>query len=67
MTKASKVEIAVLSMGAMLAILFVALKMNGVMEWSWFWVLSPLWIVILAFAILIGATILVVWLWDPWH
>lgn len=27
-----------------LTILFVALKLVGVINWSWLWVLSPLWI-----------------------
>lgn len=29
-------------MGA-LTILFIALKLTGHIEWSWLWVLSPLW------------------------
>ena len=28
----------------LLTILFVALKLLGVISWSWIWVLSPLWI-----------------------
>lgn len=27
-----------------LAVLFIALKLTGVIAWSWWWVLSPLWI-----------------------
>jgi len=27
-----------------LSILFIALKLCGVIHWSWLWVLSPLWI-----------------------
>jgi len=27
-----------------LLILFIALKLCGVVAWSWWWVLSPLWI-----------------------
>lgn len=27
-----------------LTILFVALKLTGYIDWSWWWVLSPLWI-----------------------
>lgn len=27
-----------------LAILFIALKLLGVIDWAWIWVLSPLWI-----------------------
>lgn len=44
----------------MLAILFIGLKLGGVIDWSWWWVLSPLWI---PFAILFGilAIIGVIW------
>lgn len=28
----------------MLALLFIGLKLGGVINWSWLWVLSPLWI-----------------------
>jgi membrane protein YdbS with pleckstrin-like domain len=28
----------------LLAILFIALKLTGAIAWSWWWVLSPLWI-----------------------
>ena len=28
----------------LLTILFIALKLTHVVDWSWFWVLSPLWI-----------------------
>ena len=27
-----------------LALLFIALKLCGVINWSWIWVLSPIWI-----------------------
>jgi hypothetical protein len=27
-----------------LALLFIGLKLGGVISWSWWWVLSPLWI-----------------------
>lgn len=35
-----------------LTILFIALKLTGVIGWSWWWVLAPIWIpaaVVLAF------------------
>lgn len=28
----------------LLTILFIALKLTGYIAWSWWWVLSPLWI-----------------------
>lgn len=27
----------------LLAVLFIGLKLGGVIAWSWLWVLSPLW------------------------
>ena len=30
--------------GGLLTVLFVALKLLGKIDWSWWWVLSPLWI-----------------------
>ncbi|RXZ77964.1 hypothetical protein EBB07_28300 [Paenibacillaceae bacterium] len=31
----------------MLAIVFIALKISGYILWSWWWVLSPIWINVL--------------------
>ena len=28
----------------LLALLFIAFKLCGIITWSWFWVLAPLWI-----------------------
>ncbi len=43
---------------AMLTITFVVLKLTGVIEWSWVWVLCPLWIsLIIGLLILAGAVI----------
>lgn len=28
----------------LLAIVFITLKLTGYIDWSWWWVLSPLWI-----------------------
>ena len=42
---------------SLLAIVFITLKLTGVIAWSWWWVLSPLWgpvAVVLVVAILIG-------------
>lgn len=44
----------------LLAIAFVVLKLCGVMTWSWWWVLAPLWalpallLAALAFAAIVG-------------
>jgi predicted membrane channel-forming protein YqfA (hemolysin III family) len=31
-------------LSVLLTVLFVALKLTGVIAWSWLWVLSPLWL-----------------------
>jgi hypothetical protein len=31
-------------LGGLLTVLFVGLKLGHVIDWSWWWVLSPLWI-----------------------
>ena len=33
-----------ISFNSLLAIVFVTLKLCHVIDWSWWWVLSPLWI-----------------------
>lgn len=49
----------------LLTILFIALKLTGYITWSWWWVLSPLWIsaiasVVIALAV-VGVAALVAW------
>ena len=41
----------------LLTILFIALKLTGYIKWSWWWVLSPIWIsaiIVLAAVVLIA-------------
>jgi hypothetical protein len=45
--------------GGLLTILFIGLKLTGYIEWSWWWVLSPIWIG-LALVLVIVAVILIV-------
>ena len=42
-----------LSLGSVLTIIFVVLKLVGVIDWSWLWVLAPLWISFILTVILI--------------
>lgn len=48
-----------LSVAAVLLIVFMTLKLAGVIAWSWWWVLAPLWapaaigLVILLFGLLV--------------
>jgi hypothetical protein len=37
----------------LLTILFIGLKLTGYIEWSWWWVFSPIWITILIVFVLI--------------
>ena len=48
--------------GGLLAIVFIVLKLLGKITWSWWWVLSPLWIpiavaLVLFFFVAIGMVI----------
>jgi transmembrane Fragile-X-F protein len=48
--------------GGLLTILFIGLKLTNYIDWSWWWVLSPLWLplaVILGFVALCGAVVLI--------
>ena len=39
----------------LLALLFIGLKLGGVITWSWWWVLAPLWVPwLIAILIFIG-------------
>ncbi len=44
----------------LLTIVFIVLKLLGKIDWSWWWVLSPIWISILLVVatVVIGVTIL---------
>lgn len=33
-----------MSLAGVLAVIFIVLKLIGVIHWSWIWVLSPIWI-----------------------
>lgn len=37
-----------------LTIIFVVLKLLGIINWSWLWVLSPIWIYIIIVLVLFG-------------
>jgi hypothetical protein len=46
-----------------LTIVFIVLKLIGIIEWSWVWVLSPLWIgFILGVILLVILIPILVWL-----
>jgi hypothetical protein len=44
----------------LLTVAFIVLKLTGVIAWSWWWVLSPLWIAAaLAVLLIVGVTLAV--------
>lgn len=45
-----------MSLGTILGIVFIVLKLIGLIEWSWVWVLSPFWIgaIITILSLIIG-------------
>lgn len=46
--------------GSLLTVLFIGLKLGGVIDWSWWWVLSPLWIGFSIVALVISIAAIVV-------
>lgn len=38
----------------LLTIVFITLKLTGVINWSWWWVLSPIWISFIGLLLLIA-------------
>jgi len=39
---------------SLLTVLFIGLKLTGYITWSWWWVLSPLWIGWVAFLVILA-------------
>lgn len=46
-----------LGFGSLLTLVFIVLKLCGVISWSWFWVLSPL-----IFGIGLAVVLVVIWI-----
>lgn len=49
-----------LGLASVLTIVFIILKLVGVINWSWWWVLSPLWINAILVVLVIVVILLVV-------
>jgi hypothetical protein len=41
----------------LLAVLFIGLKLTGYITWSWWWVLSPLWIAFSLWMLVLAAIV----------
>ena len=63
----SKVEVGGNGIGffGLLGIVFITLKLTGVIAWSWWWVLAPFWvplsITLLAIAIIVFIAVVFKW------
>jgi len=44
----------------LLALVFITLKLTHYISWSWWWILSPIWIPILGALVIVGVASLVV-------
>lgn len=53
-----------LSLAGVLTVVFVVLKLVGVINWSWWWVLAPLWISAIAIIILLIVVLVAAFLID---
>lgn len=47
------------SFTGLLTIVFIVLKLTGVINWSWVWVLSPIWISLGLFLLIAGIFVLI--------
>ena len=48
-----------IGLGGLLTVLFIGLKLANVIQWSWLWVLAPLWIPVAIGVGLILITVLI--------
>ena len=47
----------------LLAIVFIALKLTGYITWSWWWVLSPLWLTPVVILTIMAVVVVFAFLW----
>lgn len=57
MSKNSNVSSGSIGVGTLLFMVFLVLKLTNVIDWSWWWVTSPLWI---PFAIVVLCVIIMI-------
>ena len=53
--------------GGLLTILFIGLKLGEIIDWSWWWVLSPIWLPIAVLLFIAALLFLVKVLLDLWE
>lgn len=61
MSKTSGSSSSGIGFAGLLAIVFIILKLVGVIDWSWWWVLAPIWIpALLVLAFVVAALVIAV-------
>lgn len=50
-----------LSLGTVLFMVFLILKLTGTIDWSWWWVTSPLWIPLALVVVVMGIMGLIIY------
>lgn len=48
-----------MSFSSVLTLIFIVLKLCGVINWSWVWVLSPIWISLIIALVVVGIIYLI--------
>jgi hypothetical protein len=48
----------------LLAIVFITLKLTGYIAWSWWWVLSPLWLPLAVLLAIFAFIFMIAFAWD---
>ncbi len=64
--KPAKIEVVAVLVASILTILFLAMKMSGVLDWPWLWVFAP---VIALFLLVVGivfVSFIFFLMGDPW-
>lgn len=50
-----------LNLGEVILVVFIILKLTKVIDWSWWWVLSPAWIGLIVMIVILGYIAIRVW------
>lgn len=58
MSDKKEVTVKTISFSSLLLLAFIVLKLCNVITWSWWWVLSPIWIPIAILAVITGLILL---------
>lgn len=48
----------------LLTILFIALKLTGFIDWSWLWILSPIWILVAVVVLIVVCAVVILEIKD---